>query len=81
VLASAIGGSPYFNINTTYYNGSGVRVPNSVILAADDGQLLAGHRAFGRRSTGGCERGDQQRSAGPGRPQGRLLRLDLRGRE
>jgi hypothetical protein len=25
-----IGGSPYFNINTTYYNGSGVKVTNSV---------------------------------------------------
>lgn len=29
-LASGIGGSPYFNINTTYYNGSGVHVSNSV---------------------------------------------------
>ncbi len=33
VLASGIGGSPYFNINTTYYNGSGVHVLNAVILA------------------------------------------------
>jgi hypothetical protein len=29
-LASSIGGSPYFNINTTYYNGSSVHVTNSV---------------------------------------------------
>jgi len=29
-LASSIGGSPYFNINTTYYNGSGTHVSNSV---------------------------------------------------
>jgi hypothetical protein len=35
VLASGIGGSPYFNINTTYYNGSGVHVLNLVTL---DGQ-------------------------------------------
>lgn len=29
-LASSIGGSPYFNINTTYHNGSGQIVSNSV---------------------------------------------------
>jgi hypothetical protein len=33
VLAQYIGGSPYFNINTTYSNGSGVKVLNSVHLA------------------------------------------------
>src|SRR5258706_4983833 len=32
-LAQAIGGSPYFNINTTYTNGSGGRVSKSVSLA------------------------------------------------
>jgi hypothetical protein len=32
VLAQYIGGSPYFNINTTYYNGSGVHVLNLVHL-------------------------------------------------
>ena len=32
-LASGIGGSPYFNINTTYYNGSNIHVSNSVQLA------------------------------------------------
>ena len=29
-LAQGIGGSPYFNINTTYYNGSNVHVQNAV---------------------------------------------------
>jgi hypothetical protein len=33
-LGQKIGGSPYFNINTTYYNGSNVHVQNSVTLAA-----------------------------------------------
>ena len=32
-LAQSIGGTPYFNINTTYYNGSNVHVPNSVSLS------------------------------------------------
>ncbi|HTL12051.1 MAG TPA: hypothetical protein VL588_06165, partial [Bdellovibrionota bacterium] len=34
-LASNIGGSSYFNINTTYTNGSGGRVANSVALAGE----------------------------------------------
>lgn len=33
-FASSIGGSPYFNINTTYYNGSGTHVSNSVSYAS-----------------------------------------------
>jgi Phosphate-induced protein 1 conserved region len=33
-LLGGIGGSPYYNVNTTYSNGAGVRVPNSVTLAA-----------------------------------------------
>jgi hypothetical protein len=32
-LGQHIGGSPYFNINTTYYNGSGTHVQNVVTLA------------------------------------------------
>lgn len=34
-LATSIGGSPYFNINTTYYNGSNVHVSNSVHFAGE----------------------------------------------
>lgn len=32
-FASSIGGLPYFNINTTYYNGSNIHVSNSVSYA------------------------------------------------
>lgn len=33
-FASSVGGSPYFNINTSYYDASNVHIPNSVALAA-----------------------------------------------
>jgi hypothetical protein len=32
-LISGLSGSPYYNINTTYYDGAGRRVPNSVTLS------------------------------------------------
>ena len=36
-LATNIGGSPYFNINTTYYNGANAHVSNSVHMAGSTG--------------------------------------------
>ena len=38
-LAQNIGGSPYFNINTTYFDGTGANVSNSVHFG---GRLVAG---------------------------------------
>jgi hypothetical protein len=32
-FAKSVGGSPYYNINTTYYNGAGTRVSNAVHYA------------------------------------------------
>ena len=32
-FANSIGGSPYYNINTTYYDGTGARLANSVVYA------------------------------------------------
>ena len=43
-LAGSIGGSPYFNINTTYYDGSGVHVSNTVTF---NGQTTALNYAYG----------------------------------
>ncbi len=77
-LATNIGGSPYFNINTTYYDGSGTHVSNSVTLFASytvaaylgnslsDAQI---QQVVSDAITGGHER-QQQRG---------LLRVDLAG--
>lgn len=34
-LATGLSGSPYFNINTTYYNASNVKVKNAVLMAGE----------------------------------------------
>src|SRR5712671_725517 len=47
-LAQNIGGSPYFNINTTYYNGSNVHVSNSVSFG---GSVNTGSGVYGTSLT------------------------------
>jgi hypothetical protein len=42
-----IGGSPYYNINTTYYDGSNVHVSNSVTLAGSTTDNYSQGTAFG----------------------------------
>ena len=45
-LAQNLGGSPYYNINTTYTDAAGTHVSNSLHDSRlDDRQLLAGHGA------------------------------------
>jgi Phosphate-induced protein 1 conserved region len=46
-LANSIGGSPYFNINTTYTNGSGGNVTNSVTYAGSTTDNYSQGTAFG----------------------------------
>ena len=43
-LGNSIGGSPYFNINTTYFNGAGVHVLNSVLLSGQTGATSANYK-------------------------------------
>lgn len=45
-LAQGIGGSPYFNINTTYYNGSGTHVSNAVHYAGSTTDAYSGGTAL-----------------------------------
>jgi len=48
-FAKNIGGSPYFNINTTYYDGSNARVSNSVTFGSsffDSYSLGTGHTSL-----------------------------------
>jgi len=40
-LAGNIGGSPYYNINTTYYNGANVHVSNAVALGGSTTSALS----------------------------------------
>jgi hypothetical protein len=42
-LAQNIGGSPYFNINTTYYNGSNTHVSNSVSYGGSTNTPVGGY--------------------------------------
>ena len=62
-LAQNIGGSPYFNINTTYYNGSNVHVSNSVSFGGSTTDNYSSGRnvPHRRRDSGDCHRCPGQR--------------------
>ena len=46
-FAGSIGGSPYFNINTTYYDGSGTHVSNSVSYGGNTSDNYSQGTSFG----------------------------------
>ena len=80
-FASSIGGSPYFNINTTYYDGSNVHVSNSVHYAGSTTDAYSQTAHLSRRRSPDRRLGrDQLREAAQGHER-RLFRADVGRRQ
>ena len=73
----SVGGSPYFNINTTYYNAAKTKVQNSVTFTGvDHRQLLARHVQPQRHSHQDHRRQRAEQRSTAERSRRRLLRSD-----
>src|SRR5215471_5534942 len=65
-LANGIGGSPYFNINTTYYNGSSQNLINAVTLAGSVNDNYSQGTALGDFGSSGSVESVVKSHVGPG---------------
>ena len=73
-LASTIGGTPYFNINTTYSDSSGTAVSNSVNFAGSTTDNYSQRYGFCRCGRpGDRQRGHHQRAPAQGHRAGATL--------
>src|SRR5215471_6914665 len=65
-LANGIGGSPYFNINTTYYNSSSQNLINAVTLAGSVNDNYSQGTALGDFGSSGSVESVVKSHVGPG---------------
>ena len=80
-FAQNIGGSPYFNINTTYYNGSNDHVTNCVNYGGSTTDNYSRGTSLTRCSRARDRHGCDQLRSSAERPERRLFRSYLCGRQ